>query len=187
MSGQPSSRQGNLRPFYFQSRRTSHGNSSVNSRQLRADLRPVNALEDEIVEQIADTAWRLKRFSHIQAAVETSYIEEAAGKEDNAGKHDHRILGDALTFHGCINNLATLGRYESQLSGRFHRAIKELRDLRKTRGDTFFVARPFEEREKKRQQPQASRPTAAADHLITPVAQAATAKRPNGPNPSQHS
>ena len=39
--------------------------------ELRADLRPLNALEDAIVEQIADTTWRLKRIARIEAAVDS--------------------------------------------------------------------------------------------------------------------
>ena len=142
--------------------------------QLRADLRPRNTLEDELVEQIADTAWRLRRYSHIEAAVETDYIDEAANEEHNAGNDDRHILGDALTHYGRIEKLATLGRYESQLSRRFHRAIKELRDLRKTRADTLFVERRYENREQQRAQrpqPEATQPNDAADPPVAPAAQ----------------
>ena len=113
--------------------------------KLRNDLRPVNALEDEIVEQIADTAWRLKRLTRIEAAVNAYHLDRCAGKEHNAGKDDEHILGNTFTGY-ALTDLTRLSRYEAQLSRRFHRLTKELRDLRKERDKTFFVENPYEQR-----------------------------------------
>ena len=113
--------------------------------QLRNDLRPVNALEDEIVEQIADTSWRLKRLSRIEAAVNSYHLDRCANKEHNAGKDDEHILGNTFTGY-ALTDLTRLSRYEAQLSRRFHRLTKELRDLRKEREKIFFVENPYEQR-----------------------------------------
>jgi hypothetical protein len=114
--------------------------------KLRNDLRPVNALEDEIVEQIADASWRLKRLSRIEAAVNSYHLDRCANKEHNAGKDEEHILGDTFTGY-ALTDLQRLSRYESQLSRRFHRLTKELRDLRKDRDKTFFVENRYEQRQ----------------------------------------
>jgi hypothetical protein len=120
--------------------------------QLRADVRPANALEDSLVEQIADTSWRLKRLARIEAAIERDHIEDAAGNEKNAGKDDEQILGYALTSYGQLDYMNRLARYEAQLSRRYHRAIKDLSDLRKNRQQLLFRARPMDERDREEQQ-----------------------------------
>ena len=108
--------------------------------KLRADLRPLNALEEDLVEQIADASWRLKRFSRIEAAVNAYHLDRCANQEHNAGKDDEHILGNTFTGF-ALTDLTRLSRYETQLTRRYHRAIKELRDLRKGAEDNWFVAR----------------------------------------------
>ena len=108
--------------------------------KLRADLRPLNALEEDLVEQIADASWRLKRFSRIEAAVNAYHLDRCANQEHNTGKDDEHILGNTFTGF-ALTDLTRLSRYETQLTRRYHRAIKELRDLRKGAEDNWFVAR----------------------------------------------
>jgi hypothetical protein len=134
--------------------------------QLRADIRPVNALEDSLVEQIADTAWRLKRLSRIEAAVERDHIENAEDKTSNLGKDEEQIVGDAFTDYGHLDYLGRLARYEAQLSRRYHRAMKELTDLRKNREQTGFRTRPMEERDREEQEWRKSHPQPPADILF---------------------
>ncbi len=139
--------------------------------KLRNDIRPLNDLEDDLVEKIADTSWRLKRLSRIEAAVERFHFEEHRHKEQNAGKDDEQILGDAFTDYGSLDYLTRLGRYEVQLSRRYHCAVKELTNLRKNGGQTLFRQRPMEERDREEQEwqkqhsqppPEQPRPAAAA-------------------------
>jgi len=119
--------------------------------RLRADIRPLNSLEDDLVEQIADASWRLKRIARIQAAVEREHIADAAANKKNVGKDAEQIIGYAFTTHGRLDNLTKLARYESQLSRRYHRAIKELTDLRKDMDKTHFQTRAMEERDQEEQ------------------------------------
>ena len=114
--------------------------------QLRADLRPHNALEEDLVEQIADASWRLKRLARMEAAVESYYIDTTAKEDENIGKDSQQVMGEALVGYGRLNDLAILSRYEGQLSRRHHRAVKELRDLRKGAEVDCFVAHRFEGR-----------------------------------------
>ena len=73
----------------------------------------------------------------------------AADEERNAGKEEQRILGDAFSGSGSLKDLAILSRYESQLSRRFHRLTKELRDMRKTLHENNFRSSTMEEREQR--------------------------------------
>ena len=134
--------------------------------QLRADIQPVNALEDSLVEQIADTAWRLKRLSRIEAAVERYHIDEAEDKTSNFGKDDEQIVGDAFTNYGHLDYLSRLARYEGQLSRRYHRAMNQLTDLRKNSAQTLFRSRSMEERDREEQQWRQSHPSPPADILF---------------------
>ena len=115
--------------------------------ELRADLRPLNSLEDSIVEQIADTTWRLKRLARIEAAVQSHHANKAAAGESNTGKDHDEILGHAFTDRDTLRDLSILSRYEGQLSRRFHRLTKELRDMRKTLHENNFRSSSMEERE----------------------------------------
>ena len=41
--------------------------------EIKLDLQPASAIESNLVEQIADISWRLKRLSRIEAAVITAF------------------------------------------------------------------------------------------------------------------
>ena len=147
--------------------------------QLRADIKPMNALEDDLVEQIADTSWRLKRLSRIEAAIERDRIESAADKNSNLYKDDEQIVGDGFTGWAMLDYLNKLGRYEAQLSRRYHRAMKELRDLRTTYEQTFFRKRPMPERDREEQQWRKSHPQPPPDQIQREAAAAADRAQPS--------
>ena len=46
--------------------------------EIELDLRPASAIESQLVEQIADVSWRLKRLSRIEAAVITAFYDATA-------------------------------------------------------------------------------------------------------------
>ncbi len=117
--------------------------------ELRADLRPLNSLEDSIVEQIADTSWRLKRITRIEAAVQSHYTNKAIAGDSEVGKDADEILGEAFSDRDTLRDLAILDRYEGQLSRRFHRLTKELRDMRKTLHENNFRSSTMEQREQR--------------------------------------
>ena len=134
--------------------------------QLRADIQPVNSLEDSLVEQIADTDWRLKRLSRIEAAVERYNIEQAEDKTSNFDKDDEQIVGDAFTAYGHLDYLTRLARYEAQLSRRYHRAMNQLSDLRKNTMQTLFRSRSIEERDREEQHWRQNHPPPPAEILF---------------------
>ena len=153
--------------------------------QLRADIRPINSLEDDLVEQIADTSWRLKRLARFEAAIERDHIEEAASKQRNAGKDGEQIVGRAFTIHGRLDYLNKLSRYEAQLSRRYHRAMKELTELRKNREQTGFRTRPMEQRDREEQEWRRSHPQPPPDVIQREAAAAADRAQPSEQSDSE--
>ena len=101
--------------------------------EIELDLQPASVIESQLVEQIADISWRLKRLSRIEAAVITAFYDATAEQPSNQGNDTDQLLGKALAHDNRLAALNRLGRYEAQLSRRYHRAIKEFRDLRKER------------------------------------------------------
>ena len=101
--------------------------------EIELDLQPATAIESNLVEQIADVSWRLKRLSRIEAALITAFYDATAEQPLNQGNNTDQLLGKALADDKHLAALNRLGRYEAQLSRRYHRALKEFRDLRKER------------------------------------------------------
>ena len=101
--------------------------------EIELDLRPASAIESNLVEQIADVSWRLKRLSRIEAALITAFYDATAEQPLNQGNDTDQLLGSALAHDNRLAALNRLSRYEAQLSRRYHRALKEFRDLRKER------------------------------------------------------
>ena len=101
--------------------------------EIELDLKPATAIESNLVEQIADVSWRLKRLSRIEAAVITAFYDATAEQPLNQGNDTDQLLGTALAHDNRLAALNRLSRYEAQLSRRYHRALKEFRDLRKER------------------------------------------------------
>ena len=104
---------------------------------LEEDIQPANSLEFELVRQIADAQWRMRRLTRL----ETGFI--AAAVDDtrrHAEKHrpdtlrpgydgETMLLGSAMLDR--TQAFVHLARYDGHLSRRFFRAVKQLADLRR--------------------------------------------------------
>jgi hypothetical protein len=80
-------------------------------RQFRDEYQPANATESQLVQELADTSWRLNRIP----ALETQLFTEAPSPE---------LL---------VSALASLGLHSSRLSRQFQKALEHLRDIQATR------------------------------------------------------
>ncbi len=98
---------------------------------------PANCIERELVLQIADSAWRMRRLSRIEATVMTAGIERTRVhqqtylpermREGHEGKL--QLLGASMLERTkLLNNLA---RYDGHLNRRFHRAVELMMKIRK--------------------------------------------------------
>ncbi len=83
--------------------------------EIELDLKPCSAIESNLVDQIADVSWRLKRLSRIEAALITTFYDATAEKPLNQDNDTDQLLGKALAHHNRLDALNRLSRYEAQL------------------------------------------------------------------------
>ena len=106
-------------------------------RDLEHDLRPENSLEFELVRQIADAQWRMRRLVRIETAFLSAALDEKRRHEERSNPENIRsgregetqLLGASLLNR--TQALLHLARYDAHLSRRYYRAIAELGRLRK--------------------------------------------------------
>ena len=104
---------------------------------LEADIQPANSLEFELVRQIADAQWRMRRLTRLEtgflaAAVDDQrrHLEKRRPDELRPGYDGETLLlGSAMLDR--TQAFVHLARYDGHLSRRFFRAVKQLRDLRR--------------------------------------------------------
>ena len=104
---------------------------------LEADIQPANSLEFQLVRQIADAQWRMRRLVRL----ETGFIAAAVNDtRHHAEKYRPDRLcpgydGETLLIGSAMlertQALVHLARYDGHLSRRFFRAVKQLADLRR--------------------------------------------------------
>ena len=105
---------------------------------LEEDIRPANSLEFELVRQIADAQWRMRRLTRL----ETGFLAAALDRTRRRVEQQHcpetlrpgydgetQLLGTAMI--GRTQAFVHLARYDGHLSRRFFRAVQQLRDLRR--------------------------------------------------------
>ena len=104
---------------------------------LEADIQPANSLEFELVRQIADAQWRMRRLTRLETGFLAASL--AAKRRLMERLHPERLQpgydGETLLLGSAIidrtDALGHLARYDGHLSRRFFRAVKQLRDLRR--------------------------------------------------------
>ena len=104
---------------------------------LEENLFPKNAIEFELVLQIADSRWRLRRITRIEAGL-TTYQYAGADRSTRKSHPDivlpgrngeNQLLGKSMQDHTqALHNLA---RYRTMTSRDITRALKMIRQLRK--------------------------------------------------------
>ena len=104
---------------------------------LEADIQPADSLEFELVRQIADSQWRMRRLTRL----ETGFLAAALDETRRLTKKYHperlrpgydgetQLLGSAMLER--TQAFVHLARYDGHLSRRFFRAVKQLADLRR--------------------------------------------------------
>ncbi|HUG82012.1 MAG TPA: hypothetical protein VML01_10135 [Bryobacterales bacterium] len=106
--------------------------------ELEVHLRPANAVEEDLVEQIIDITWRLKRCGRIESALINELFDSTAEQPENQDADRNRLLGKALVPDSRLAALNRLDRHEAHLGRRYHSAMKELLEARKRRRQAAF-------------------------------------------------
>jgi hypothetical protein len=98
-----------------------------------AEFQPKGALEEQLVQSLADTTWRLNRVP----AVETNFL--TLGIEDHLDtiRTNHPEAADALAMaralHTQSRTLANLSIYEQRIARFFDRTLKQIREIQAER------------------------------------------------------
>ena len=98
---------------------------------------PHNCVERELVRQIADAAWRMRRLSRIEATIISTAIERTRTFQEQVRPErlreghegDLQLLGASMI--GGPRFLNDLARYDGHLNRRFHRAVELMMKIRK--------------------------------------------------------
>ncbi len=98
---------------------------------------PRNCVERELVLQIADSAWRMRRLSRIEATVMTAGIErtrvhqQTYRPERMREGHEGKLQLLGASMYGGTQFLNQLARYDGHLNRRLHRAVELMMKIRK--------------------------------------------------------
>ena len=102
---------------------------------LEADIQPEGAVECELVRQMADAQWRMRRL----ARIESGYL---AARTVQSSRHTGNLLqlgyeGETLLLgHSMLGETQALthfARYDAHLGRRFERALQQIAKLREAR------------------------------------------------------
>ena len=104
---------------------------------LEADIQPGNSLEFELVRQIADAQWRMRRLTRLETGFLAAAVDDQRRQLEKRRPDELRpgydgetlLLGSAMLDR--TQAFVHLARYDGHLSRRFFRAVKQLRDLRR--------------------------------------------------------
>jgi hypothetical protein len=96
----------------------------LHCRQFLDEYQPATATETQLTQELADTAWRLNRIPHLEAAL----LDRAA----NPPTEQARIDFDIVDAHRA---LATLGLHYTRLSRQFQKAVGQLREIQSDRAE----------------------------------------------------
>ena len=100
---------------------------------LRDEFRPANQHESFLVEQMAQSRWRLSRAQRL----ETAAFEQMLTGDESAGDPDSRIAANLLK--GGDRALATLQRYAAAAERSYYKAHAELLKSRQLRNEAKTV------------------------------------------------
>jgi len=103
------------------------------TRRLSDDLQPKGALEEQLVQSLADTSWRINRVAALETNLLSLGIHEQSDQIDTAHPEAHAALAMAASIREQTRALANLSMHEHRLSRQFERALKQLREIQAER------------------------------------------------------
>jgi len=105
------------------------------TRRLFDDLQPKGALEEQLVQSLADTSWRINRIAALETNLLALGIHEQSANIDTTHPEAHAALAMAASVREQTRALANLSMHEHRLSRQFERTLKQLREIQAERRD----------------------------------------------------
>ncbi len=96
-------------------------------------FQPKGALEDQLVQSLGDTTWRLNRVPAIEATFLTLAAEDQLDSIHTNEPRAASALALAQAFHQQSQALANISIYEQRLARLFDRTLKQLREIQAER------------------------------------------------------
>jgi hypothetical protein len=97
------------------------------------EFQPKGALEDQLVQSLGDTTWRLNRVPATEATFLTLAAEDQLDSIRTNEPRAASALALAKAFHHQSHALATISIYEQRLARLFDRTLKQLREIQAER------------------------------------------------------
>lgn len=112
---------------------------------LVADLKPRGVMQREIVDDIVQIRWKLRRLANVEAVMMERQQKEAIQRHErwedreseDSEPEDHpvQILAREFFSHGADNPYERMELYRQRLTRAMHTSLRELRKLREETGD----------------------------------------------------
>ena len=97
------------------------------------DFKPQGALEEQLVQMLADTSWRLNRIPALETNLLALGLHDNADRVDTADPEVHTALVAAATIVDQTRALNTISMHEQRLSRQLERTLKQLREIQAER------------------------------------------------------
>jgi len=96
-------------------------------------FQPKGALEEQLVQSLGDTTWRLNRVPATEATFLTLAAEDLLDSVPTNEPRAAAALAQAQAFHHQSHTLANISIYEQRLARLFDRTLKQLREIQAER------------------------------------------------------
>lgn len=156
------------------------------TRRFTDDLQPKGAIEDQLVQSLADAAWRLNRV----AALENNVLALGAIRHDPAITTHHPEANDAIAIaqnlHQHNRTLATLSMHGQRLSRQVHQTFRLLREIQAERraAEEWQQKRATSQLTQHKKQPRPPADVSPAAPAMASFSRRRTFSHPTAPPPS---
>jgi hypothetical protein len=108
-----------------------------------AELQPEGELEEQLVEQIVATFWRLRRMHRVEAGVFNHQLANNAARAFVPGHNQTIVLGESfMRDSNGANAFSKVSRYEIPIERSLYRALHELQRVQAARRAEGEVSPP---------------------------------------------
>jgi hypothetical protein len=104
-----------------------HAAYETHTQRLFADLQPKGALEEQLVQSLADTSWRINRVAALETNLLALGIHEQSANISTAHPEVQTALAMAASVREQIRALSNLSSHEHRLSRQFERTLQQFR------------------------------------------------------------
>jgi hypothetical protein len=110
-----------------------HAAYDTHAKRFFDDLQPQGALEQQLVQSLSDTSWRLNRIAALETNLLTLGMTEQSAAINTAEPEVHAALAAAASLREQARALSNLSMHEHRLSRQFERTLNQLREIQSER------------------------------------------------------